>query len=435
MSKIRRGTRRRSAMAIWVGITGLVLVGFSGLALDTAFIKLAGQQLQDAADAAALAGALNVRAGMTDARTAAVQIALANRATKQAVQLSQNIENAPAGDIVIGRYDRTLRTFTLNEESPNAVKVVARRTSASDGGPVALHYGPIFGVTHADVSRLAIAVIQGTTGGGLITLCADCECALEFGGTTELIVTSVPGFDGDSAIQVNSDDECALCGSGSSLTLRAPETNVVGDACWNGNPTLDTYINPDSPAITDPLAGLPAPSYGPPDLGSIKNSGTYPPGYYSGGIRLTSANDIVVLQPGVYVVDGIGGATRGLYVNGGTLTALEVMFYVIGEGVVFLGGNGLITITPSSDETDPYWGISIFQARDNTNPAKITGTNDMNLEGTYYFPMAPLEIGGTGIALGNQVIAWTTAIHGTGEFTIAYDGRFPVPGTRVFLVE
>ena len=185
-------------------------------------------------------------------------------------------------------------------------------------------------------------------------------------------------------------------------------------------------------------AGVANASYGLPDLGSINNasgSGTYPPGYYSGGIRMTNANLNVVLQPGIYIVDGIGGATRGLYVNGGTLTALEVMFYVIGEGEVYLGGNAVITITPSNDETDPYWGISIFQARDNTNPATIIGSNTMNLEGSYYFPVAALEIGGNGIALGNQMIAWTAWIHGTGEFTIAFDGRFPVPGSRVFLVE
>ena len=59
----------------------------------------------------------------------------------------------------------------------------------------------------------------------------------------------------------------------------------------------------------------------------------------------------------------------------------------------------------------------------------------MNLEGSYYFPVALLEIGGTGIALGNQMIAWNAWIHGTGEFSIAYDGRNPVPGSRVFLVE
>ena len=58
----------------------------------------------------------------------------------------------------------------------------------------------------------------------------------------------------------------------------------------------------------------------------------------------------------------------------------------------------------------------------------------MDLQGTYYFPTAHVEIGGTGIALGNQLIAWTLDMHGSGTFTIMYDGRFPVNGYKVWLV-
>jgi hypothetical protein len=78
--------------------------------------------------------------------------------------------------------------------------------------------------------------------------------------------------------------------------------------------------------------------------------------------------------------------------------------------------------------------VRIFQARDNSNESTIIGTSDMNLERTYYFPAGPLEIGGEGIAMGNQMISWDLWIHGTGEFTIQYDGRFPAPGSSVFIV-
>jgi hypothetical protein len=107
----------------------------------------------------------------------------------------------------------------------------------------------------------------------------------------------------------------------------------------------------------------------------------------------------------------------------------------MGTGVVYLGGNGNINISPSEIEGDTYWGISIFQARDNTNDATIIGSSDMNLEGTYYFPRALLELGGTGIALGNQVIAWQARVHGTGTFTVKYDGRYEIPDFKVILVQ
>jgi hypothetical protein len=59
----------------------------------------------------------------------------------------------------------------------------------------------------------------------------------------------------------------------------------------------------------------------------------------------------------------------------------------------------------------------------------------MDLEGALYFPKAPLDIGGDGFSVGNQLIAWTLYIHGNGTFNIAYDGRFPAAGKKVFLVE
>ena len=59
----------------------------------------------------------------------------------------------------------------------------------------------------------------------------------------------------------------------------------------------------------------------------------------------------------------------------------------------------------------------------------------MTLLGTYYFPNNAVQIGGFGIALGNQLIAWTLYLHGTGEYAIAYNGNNPAPGYVVFLVE
>src|SRR4051812_23075716 len=56
----RRRNNRSGIALIWIAILGMVLVGLAGLALDTGYVMLTGHQLQNAADAAALAGANSV---------------------------------------------------------------------------------------------------------------------------------------------------------------------------------------------------------------------------------------------------------------------------------------------------------------------------------------------------------------------------------------
>ena len=89
----------------------------------------------------------------------------------------------------------------------------------------------------------------------------------------------------------------------------------------------------------------------------------------------------------------------------------------------------------SYPEVDVYEHVTIFQSRSNTNESRIIGTGLLDLQGTLYFPVSALEIGGTGDGFGNQLIAWQIWIHGTGDITINYDGAFPAAGNTVFLVE
>jgi len=161
------------------------------------------------------------------------------------------------------------------------------------------------------------------------------------------------------------------------------------------------------------------------------------PGYYPGGFIVSSSTFRLILEPGVYSLDNNDGGPRaGLFVNGGHLDASAgVMLHIVGDGIVDLAGNGIIIINPIDDETNIYNGISIFQSRTNYNDARILGTNNIFLEGTYYFPRNLLEVGGTGIALGNQLITWMLDLHGTGTYTILYDGENPAPGYKVWLVK
>ncbi|MBI4555970.1 MAG: hypothetical protein HY706_00175 [Candidatus Hydrogenedentes bacterium] len=416
---------------IWVALIVMVLMGLLVLCIETGFLVLVGEQLQVAADAAALGGAWFIKTDTTAARLQAIAVAYANDAVSTPIQLRPNYENAAEGDIVLGRFDRDTMTFTPGDSGRNAIEVVARRTDDSLGGPIPLLFAKFFGYETLGMARQAIAMMAGGTGAGLIVLNESEKRALEVFGSVDVIV------DG-GAIQVNSDhDQAAYFGG--SATLDAVEANVVGGILVTGNPGIP-YYNEGAPSMPDPLASLPAPSWdSSEDLGTVSITGgqilTISPGYYSGGISMN--NGTLTLQPGIYVLDG-----AGLQITGSAnLLALGVMFYITGTGFVDIHGGGVLTITPPDPDlysypgVDTYEGVAIFQARDNTNESTIIGTSLMNLEGTYYFPAGHLNIGGDATKFGNQLIANTMEIFGNGTLIINYDGRFPAPGGSVFLVQ
>ena len=122
---------RRGAVAILVALFLLLLIGFVGLAIDGGRVLTAKQQLQAAADAAALAACQIVEndplandpsTPYHTTRQAAVDIAAENDVTLAPVQLDHNYLNALSGQVVVGFWDVADRTFTPDTIAPNAVR-------------------------------------------------------------------------------------------------------------------------------------------------------------------------------------------------------------------------------------------------------------------------------------------------------------------------
>ncbi len=445
---------------IWVAIFLFLIVLIVGLGLDSAKAFLIAHQLQNAADAAALAGACVVKLDANDARLTAIEVAYENFADGDAVELRDNLANEPGGDVVIGWYSRMLRKFVAALYPRNAVKVVARRTRGLEelGGPVPLNFGTIAGVNDVDITRYAIAMTYGGAGAGVIALSPE-GIGLKVNGDVGLMVNG--GF-----IQVNSelDNGASLIGT---PEIWAEAMNVCGDIYATGGIDLDSLEFPldnEAPPIPDPFCPdppgdcLPPPSWDPSvDLGGgdtvTIEGGThvFEPGFYSGGFRITGGD--VTFKPGIYILNGSStGQKSGLVVSGSAnLCAKGVMFYVTGDGVVDLAGTGSIRVTPPDLEvldfcdpsfsypSDPqlatYEDVSIFQDRANANDARIVGTNLMDLDGALYFPRAHVDLTGTGDGFGSQLVAWTIEVSGTGDIVINYRGDDPEPSPKSFLIE
>jgi Flp pilus assembly protein TadG len=143
----------RGNVALSVAVTFVVILGFSGLAVDLGYAYYVKQKLQGIADNACLAGS-----SMLPDDTKAVQ-----RAQSFATQ------NTPPGygtvlqtaDIVPGKWMTGSRAFTPNP-SPSAssndtsLQCTVRRTKAN-GNAVSLFFGPVVGWRTMDVTRRSTA--------------------------------------------------------------------------------------------------------------------------------------------------------------------------------------------------------------------------------------------------------------------------------------
>jgi len=257
------------------------------------------------------------------------------------------------------------------------------------------------------------------------------------------------------------------------LNVRGTVTPVIEDPFWDG---VDYSVNEHTGPLPDPLELLPelrplppmTEQWGEKTINSsiITSNGvwsdadgayvlTLEPGYYPGGINMTTSNCKLVLEPGIYALGGTRnvldpntgefvtkGGDTGLCINGGTFVAEGVMLYITESlqekyGMVDIRGGTHVSvrITEYQNENSLYHGMVIFQDRANQEESYINGSTEIFLEGTLYFKNCNFHVGGDGLQAGTQLIAGTVEVDGGSYIIINYDGRNWALGYTSFLVE
>lgn len=146
----------------------VIILGFGALAVDIGYFYNVKNELQVAADAAALAGAVALQIDEATARTEAVQYALANFAMGTAVRVSDGgvgantlsaLSDNPGNDITVGFWDTSTGIYSAVATSTTitAVQVRARRTVGSPGGGVGRLFVSIVNSVATDITATAIA--------------------------------------------------------------------------------------------------------------------------------------------------------------------------------------------------------------------------------------------------------------------------------------
>ena len=148
-------SKEHGVVSIIVALSMVVLIGIAALAVDVGYLYVVRNRVQNAADAAALAGAdvlYRSSANPTNFMTYETQ---ATTAASNAIPL--NISAAYTDTINVNNWNK------LTPAGPNnapAVQVIITETA------VGLFFAKIFGMTNQDVSATATAVVQSPSSFG-----------------------------------------------------------------------------------------------------------------------------------------------------------------------------------------------------------------------------------------------------------------------------
>lgn len=432
--------RERGQVLAIFALSLLTLILVAALAFDTGMVLLERRDQQNAADAAAIAGARYLPGNTGNkAETAARNIASVNGFTDGAGGVTVEVHIPPTSGPNSGRTGYV------------EVEIASTRPSI---------FGGILGIAGWPVGARAVAVNQDGAGTGYSILALEPEeChALDVSGNGEIVAYG--------NIQVNStcDNGALRRQGGGTITVDVPSgaCSVVGDIDdGGGKGVLNCVPIEGAPEVPDPLATLPEPTQPAIAASAVQVFGTetipdgcpgsakpatlanpavcnFPsnyagttwrlyPGLYPGGIKLQGGT--FYLEPGIYYIGGgglditgTGTSTISVLAGGTTGPEFGVMFFNTelsnsAAGPISLnGGQANIQLYPLMNGS--RWdGIVIYQDRDldiNGDDVTINGsTSDMYVRGTIYVAAGDVKVNGSsGTLVMDQIIAGTYKVDG-----------------------
>ena len=380
---------RSGTILVMTALLMPVFVGAMALGAEVSYWYFTQRKLQNSADVAAYAGAVKLRfeKDFDTIADAAKSAAVDSGYRDNIGKIDTNWP--PISGAYVGDIDSVEVTVTEN--------VPRLFTSLFFKGTV-----PLSGRAVAQIYQGASACILALhhTAGGAVTFSGSSD--------TELIKCNVHS----NSI---ADDSVLVKGSSD---VEMPCVSTVGKVDATSGLVLEecaAAIEHASP-VTDPFAGIPAPSVAascqPENTfgGGSSKSYTISPGRYCGGLTLQRE---ATLNPGVYVIDG-----GDLKINShAEVSGSDVTFYLVNGGQVQINGTAELHLSAPTSGT--YSGLLMFVGRN--EPYKkhfINGNADSSLDGGLYAPSAHMQLTGSNTADGGciRIVALTIEVTGASEF-------------------
>ena len=397
------GKRGQALILIVLSIVGMI--GMVALAIDGGNAFSNRRSAQNAADTAALAGAL-AKVKNQNWSAPALARAASNNFNNDGTSNTVTVTNPP-GASCNGTVLNPRDPIDPTDTASNYIQVIIRTT-------ISTYFAPVVGITQLHNCVEAIARAKPATVGPLyngfaIVGLAPNGCdAVNISGNSQLQISG-------GGIFVNSNEDCGLKFNGDPQVdmSDAGISMVAGSYTVSGNPQL---------AIAGGINGSAAPfPYPPPanmlpnpicSSAAIRSGNTMNPGSFTGTFP---PNGVDTLNPGTYCIDGdfrLEGSHARLTGSGVTI--------VMHSGGITWNGSAEVNLTAPT--SGPYAGLLFYAPMSNSSAMSINGNSNSFLQGTIFFPAAPLDFNGTGQIQTShtQIIAYTVALGGTNDTQIEY---------------
>jgi len=407
----KHSARQAGQALVFVALGLVVVLAFLGFGIDFGYYRFMQRQLQSAADAGAVAGALEVPACGVSPGCATMQNAVTTALSENGFSgATVNTGACPAAPIT------SLQVY-VNNPPKNCMGALAPSGTQNPNEYVEVvvaQQEPLFfaNVIPGVAKPVITTRSEALTGNG-----PNCMYSLDPSNSGAISLVA-PLQSACGIIDESSSSSALDCGS-----LTAPYVGVNGNVTGTCSPTTPTTGIPD-PTPSDPLqylqaslkSGAPATgSCGSAPSGNLR-SGTYigskgaititgtvilNPGTYCGGITVGSGAN-VTFNSGIYTLNSTPTGSRGgLTINAGTtVSGSGVGFYNAGPGggINFIcssctAGSVVLTAPNASNcgTCSAAWqGILFYQDPTNTTASVVVGSSTSNTKptGTSYFPDA-----------------------------------------------
>ncbi|MEO0543557.1 MAG: pilus assembly protein TadG-related protein [Pseudomonadota bacterium] len=346
-------------MAIQAAVFSPVLLGASAAALDFMNYATHRSQLQEAADAAALAAVREAAIKGWNPKTA--------QAIASAV-VNTNLANS------VGDKRTRYKTLAKPDESNRLVKVVVTQD----------HY-PYFSARVFPTPQITVEAVASSAASKdnicVIALESKKDRAIALKTKSSLTAARCAVYSNSThnfglEASGNAKLEAALiCSSGGT---KGPSGNFVGNMVTN------------CPSVSDPLVARPKPTIGGCNYSNRQITGqtiTLSPGVYCGGLTVGSGSN-VTFNPGIYIIkDGVFTVKTNASVYG-----RNVGFFFNGSGT-YLDFLGTAEIDLEGPENGPMAGMLFYQDPANSRETfTIAADNARNMVGVIYLPNGTLKV-------------------------------------------